>query len=96
MPQATDAVILTGGQPLSGRQRAKLVLARALLGRPSLLLVDQLLDGLDEQTGAELASILLDPQMPWTAVVTTRDPRVAARFPRMVDLDAAKGESAGG
>jgi ABC-type transport system involved in cytochrome bd biosynthesis fused ATPase/permease subunit len=96
MPQATDAVILTGGQPLSGRQRAKLVLARALLGRPSLLLVDQLLDGLDEQTGAELASILLDPRMPWTAVVTTRDPRVAARFPRMVDLDAAKGESAGG
>jgi ABC-type transport system involved in cytochrome bd biosynthesis fused ATPase/permease subunit len=93
MPEAGEATILTGGQPLSGRQRAKLVLARALLARPSLLLVDQLLDGLDEQSRADMASILLDPQMPWTVVIATRDPRVAARFPRTVDLDAAKGGS---
>jgi ABC-type Fe3+/spermidine/putrescine transport system ATPase subunit len=78
---------------MSGRQRAKLVLARALLVRPSLLLVDQLLDGLDDQARAQLAEILIDPQMPWTAIVTTRDPRVAAKFPRMIDLDAAKGGS---
>jgi hypothetical protein len=31
--------------------------------------------------------------MPWTAIVTTRDPRVAAKFQRMIDLDAAKGGS---
>jgi ABC-type transport system involved in cytochrome bd biosynthesis fused ATPase/permease subunit len=90
LPEATDSMLLTGGQPLSGRQRAKVVLARAVLGRPSLLLVDQLLDGLDEQTSAELAAVLLDPQMPWTVIVTTRDPRVAARFPRTIDLDAAR------
>ena len=96
MPEATEATILTGGQPLSGRQRAKLVLARALLARPSLLLVDQLLDGLDEQSRADMASILLDPQLPWTVVMTTRDPRVAARFPRTVDLDAARGGDARG
>ncbi|MFM9171011.1 MAG: hypothetical protein ACKOTD_13135, partial [Phycisphaerales bacterium] len=95
-PEATDSMLLTGGQPLSGRQRAKVVLARAVLGRPPLLLVDQLLDGLDEQTSAELAAVLLDPQMPWTVVVTTRDPRVAARFPRTIDLDAARLEATGG
>ncbi|MFM9097315.1 MAG: ATP-binding cassette domain-containing protein, partial [Phycisphaerales bacterium] len=96
LPEATDSMLLTGGQPLSGRQRAKVVLARAVLGRPPLLLVDQLLDGLDEQTSAELAAVLLDPQMPWTVVVTTRDPRVAARFPRTIDLDAARLEATGG
>ncbi|MFM8816698.1 MAG: ATP-binding cassette domain-containing protein, partial [Phycisphaerales bacterium] len=96
LPEATDSMLLTGGQPLSGRQRAKVVLARAVLGRPPLLLVDQLLDGLDEQTSAELAAVLLDPQMPWTVVVTTRDPRVAARFPRTIDLAAARLEATGG
>jgi ABC-type bacteriocin/lantibiotic exporter with double-glycine peptidase domain len=93
MHEGVESTILTGGQPLSGRQRAKLVLARALLVRPSLLLVDQLLDGLDDQARAQLAEILTDPQMPWTAIVTTRDPRVAAKFQRMIDLDAAKGGS---
>ncbi|MFM9144943.1 MAG: peptidase domain-containing ABC transporter [Phycisphaerales bacterium] len=96
LPEATDSMLLAGGQPLSGRQRAKVVLARAVLGRPPLLLVDQLLDGLDEQTSAELAAVLLDPQMPWTVVVTTRDPRVAARFPRTIDLHAARLEATGG
>jgi ABC-type bacteriocin/lantibiotic exporter with double-glycine peptidase domain len=90
MPEATDAVILTGGQPLSGRQRAKLVIARALLARPSLLLVDQLLDGLDDQSRTDLAAVLLDPQMPWTVILATRDPRVAALFPRTLDLDALR------
>lgn len=42
--------LLTGGKPLSLGQAQRLMLARALAGRPRLLVVDGLLDGLDAAT----------------------------------------------
>ena len=46
--------LLTGGKPLSLGQAERLMLARALAGRPRLLVVDGLLDGLDAATLAAL------------------------------------------
>ncbi len=62
-----------GGRPLSRTQRIRLVLARAIIGKPRLLLIDELLEGLDLQTVAELEKYLFAPENPWTLVLVTRD-----------------------
>lgn len=96
MSDGIDTQLVTGGLPLTGRRRIRLLIARALVAQPRLLLVDELLDGLDEATTARLCDVLCAPGRPWTLLVATRDPRVAGRIGRHVDLDAARREGAHG
>jgi hypothetical protein len=51
---------------------------------------------LDESTTEDLLQVLLDPSIPWTVIVATRHHRVAARFPRTLDLPASEGGPARG
>lgn len=86
LPDGLSTPLLTGGLPLAGRQRARLLLARAIAMRPRLLLVDEVLDGLDAHTVDDLVAALSDPSLPSTVLVATRDPDLAARFERTVEL----------
>jgi ABC-type multidrug transport system fused ATPase/permease subunit len=87
MPDGLGTRLVTGGLPLAGRQRARLLAARALAHRPRLLLLDELLDG-HEGTLDALARVLIDAPLPWTVIVATRDPRVAARCGRTIEIGA--------
>jgi ABC-type bacteriocin/lantibiotic exporter with double-glycine peptidase domain len=86
LPEGVNTPLITGGLPLSSRQRIRLVLARALVAHPRLLLLDEVFDGLDEASLAELCDLILDPARPWTVLVATRDPAVIARCRRVLDL----------
>lgn len=86
LPEGLNTRLLVGGLPLSSRERIRLLFARALLAAPGLLLVDEVLDGLDPQTREELAGIVCDPSLGWTAVVTTRDDSVVRLLPRSIAL----------
>jgi ABC-type bacteriocin/lantibiotic exporter with double-glycine peptidase domain len=90
MPDGLESRLITGGLPMPGRRRIRLLVARALVARPRLLLVDELLDGLDEATTSQLCEILTAPSRDWTLVVSTRDLRVAERVGRRIDLDSIR------
>ncbi|MDQ3031612.1 MAG: ABC transporter ATP-binding protein/permease [Myxococcota bacterium] len=75
------------GAPLSRTQALRLTLARAIAARPSLLVVDHLLDGLDDEALEPVLSALTDVDAPWTLVVVTQDPRVRQRCTRGVRLE---------
>lgn len=87
MPLGMHTPLVTGGLPLSSRQRTRLLLARALVLKPRLLLLDDVFDGMDEKSMDELTSMLLSPKLPWTVIIATRDPLVAAKCDQRVDLD---------
>lgn len=86
MPDGVNTQLITGGLPLSSRQRIRLVLARALVTRPRLLLLDEIFDGLDDASMDELCGIILDDKNPWTVLVATRDAAVLRRCQRVLDL----------
>ena len=85
LPLGLATPLVTGGFPLTGRQCTRLLAARALALRPRLLLIDGLLEG-HQSTLDDLARVLLDAPCPWTVVVATHDPRVAARCGRTIEL----------
>lgn len=85
LPLGLRTPLVTGGFPLSESECDRLLAARAIVQRPSLLLIDGLLDG-HESTREALASALLADQRPWTVVIATTDPRVAARAQRTIDV----------
>lgn len=78
LPQRWDAVIGERGATLSGGQRQRLALARALVLRPRLLLLDDATSSVDPGTEAEiLAGLHREFQATTTLVVATRPSTIA-------------------
>jgi putative ABC transport system ATP-binding protein len=88
LPDGLNTLLKAGGRPLSSSQRSQLMLARALVSRPRLLLIDELLDGLDVALLQRLNSQLFDRVHPWTMIVVTRDPDIMKQCDQVVTLGA--------
>jgi ABC-type bacteriocin/lantibiotic exporter with double-glycine peptidase domain len=67
------------GMPLPPEQVRRLLLARALVGRPRLLLIYDALDTIDPRVSEEVIAWVLRSDAPWTVVVATRNPSVIRR-----------------
>ena len=86
LPQGLETPLVTGGLPLSSRQRNRLLLARALVLRPQLLVIDELFDGMESAQHRQLTDLIMNPTRPWTVLLATRDPQLAARCPTVFTL----------
>jgi putative ABC transport system ATP-binding protein len=71
LPEGIETELTPDGRPLSNNEISRLAVARALVGRPRLLLIDGMLDGLNLQERPELLDSLFDHTAGWTLVVVT-------------------------
>jgi len=72
LPNGLSTQLTTGGAPLSPSQALRLMVARAMLTRPRLLILDGILDRIENlQVQGPLIRTLFAPDAPWTLVVTT-------------------------
>lgn len=79
LPEGLETRLSPSGRPLSQVQASRLALARALLARPRLLLVDRALDDLDPTARERICEVLFAPDAPWTLVVVSERDDVLAR-----------------
>jgi ABC-type bacteriocin/lantibiotic exporter with double-glycine peptidase domain len=76
--------------PLSTGQAQRLMLARALVGRPRLLVLDEALDSLDADVRTQVLDAVLAPGAPWTVLLTTHIPELAARCDHVLRLEGGR------
>ncbi len=86
LPDGLSTKLVTGGLPLSSRQRNRLLIARALLHRPRLLVIDEFLDGMDPENTTHLIDLVMAPERPWTLLLATRDPQLLRSCPDVINL----------
>lgn len=86
MPQGLETELHPHGRPLSYRQACRLMIARAIIGRPRLIIVDGALDQIDLPDEERLIGVLFAPDAPWSMVCVTERPDLLARCTRVVRL----------
>ncbi|NBX75591.1 MAG: ABC transporter ATP-binding protein [Proteobacteria bacterium] len=90
LPEGLQTQLTGDGRPLSIAQAHRLGLARAIVARPRLLLVDETLDDLDEKTRERALSVILQKSSPWTLLITTHDTDLATKCDAVIALDSLK------
>lgn len=90
LPDGLQTVLQGQAEPLSRGQAARLVIARAILMEPRLLILDGILDGIDESTVLGLLKELTGPRAPWSVLVLTHEENVARHFARSYSLSNGK------
>lgn len=71
--------VVSEGRNLSRGQIQRLLIARALVGRPRLLILDEAFTGVDEQDKILILDELYNPQNPCTIIDISHDPEVVLR-----------------
>lgn len=94
LPQGIDTILTDYGAPMTYTQLQRLMLARAIIGRPHLLVIDGLLDSLGQHELHQVLTLLQRQQAAWMLIVTTRFQHIAQQFQQVIALDS--GSQSGG
>jgi len=87
LPEGYDTVVSERGSSLSGGQRQRIALARALVRRSPILLLDEPTASLDQNTQRDVIAALEALIGTTTTVLVTHDMRLAKRADSIVVLD---------
>lgn len=87
LPQGLNTQVLADGTPLASGLRNMLLLVRAALGHPRLLLMGSWVDGLSPAQRERVLDFVTDRQQPWTLLMVTNHPRVHERCDRVLELE---------
>jgi len=86
MPQGLDTPLTPAASPLSGGQQRLLMLARAIVAEPKLLVIDGTLDALPDEQLEDALEAICDSERSWTVVLATGRYDLAERMGRVVKL----------
>jgi putative ABC transport system ATP-binding protein len=83
---------------LSGGEQQRVAIARALVNEPQLILADEPTGALDESTGEQIMTLLIDRarRAGSALVIVTHDPLIAARCERRFSMSAGRLEQVAG
>ncbi|MFF9899018.1 thiol reductant ABC exporter subunit CydC [Streptomyces longispororuber] len=90
LPAGWDTVVGGDGATLSGGQRRRLLLARALLADPPVLVLDEPTEGLDPATAAAVLADVLDATRGRTTLLVTHERAGLAAADAVVTLDRGR------
>lgn len=78
-PDGLQTYLVSGGHNLSHGQARRLMIARAVVERPRLLILDEAFTGIDESTKLAILNELYDSKHAWTLIDISHDAEVVLR-----------------
>lgn len=87
LPEGISTAIAACGSPLSNSQLQRLMIARAAIGKPSILMIDGILDSFNETELKTVMQMFKKHQQEWMLIVTTRFAHIAKHFDQTLNLN---------
>jgi ABC-type bacteriocin/lantibiotic exporter with double-glycine peptidase domain len=73
LPDGLDSKILPDGQQLSSSNAQKILLARAIINKPKLLLFEDAVSKMDDKIAQEIIDFIMDSSNNWSVVVSSKN-----------------------
>ncbi len=90
LPDGLGTIAGELGAKLSGGQRQRIALARALVTRPQLIILDEVTSALDPETEAEIVSSIRELSGEFTVIAVTHRPAWTKIADRLYKIDAGR------
>jgi ATP-binding cassette subfamily B protein len=90
MSDGLKTQLLSGGRNLSRGQTQKLLIARAIVQKPRLLILDEAFTGIEERSKMKILDRLFAESMPWTIIDISQDADTIFHSSKMVFLKDGK------
>lgn len=71
LPEGLDTHLYPEGRQLSASNAQKVMLARVIISRPNVLLLEDPTDKIDTETARKIIDFLMSPQNKWTVIVSS-------------------------
>ncbi|MEO1031589.1 MAG: ATP-binding cassette domain-containing protein [Bacteroidota bacterium] len=81
-----DTVIYPEGRQISFTVAKKIILARAILKKPKLLILEEPLEHFEESEAKRIIKYLTDPKQPWSLVVVSFNPEWKNNCSQVIEL----------
>ncbi len=78
-PEGLKTRLVSEGLNISIGERLRILIARAIVKQPKLLILDDVFFGIDEKNKLKILEKLLAPDLPWTVIDISHDPSVIMR-----------------
>ncbi len=90
LPDGLKTVLGSGGKNLSRGQAQKLLLARAIVKRPQLLILDEAFTAIEERSKLDILDRIYSPELPWTIIDISHDAHSILRSNRIIVLSEGR------
>ncbi len=90
LPDGLDTIVGERGTKFSGGQRQRLAIARALVARPSLLILDEVTSALDPELELEICRNITDLSKEYTILAITHRPAWAEIASTLYEVDGGR------
>jgi ABC-type bacteriocin/lantibiotic exporter with double-glycine peptidase domain len=87
LPDGLDTKLLPDGKELSSSNAQKILLARSIINKPKMLLLEDALDKMDEIDANEVIDFIMDPSNNWTVIVTSKNKHWKQKSSRVIAID---------
>lgn len=95
LPNGYDTLILPNGKTLPKSAVQKLLIARSIVDKPKLLLLEYSLEHLNFMDKMKIMDFIYDKSNDWTVIATSKDHEVARKSDLVVILEEGKIKSSG-
>ncbi len=96
LPAGMETPLTQTGFPLTATEHSRLMIARAIAGRPHYLCVDGLLDHLSDFESRQLLDQLLSRESSWTLIIATNRESIKSRLSQTIVVNEGIEESEAG
>lgn len=90
LPQGLETVLLSEGKTLSNSIKVKIILARCIIEKPKLLLLEDNLSQLEPALRVKISEFLFDKKRKWTVLINTNNPDHLKMLDRIIVLEKGK------
>lgn len=84
LPQGYDTQLIAEGKGLPRSVAMKLIIARAAVDKPRLLVLEEFLHNIEKKDRIKISNFLTDKEKPWTLVAVSNDPVFAASCNKVI------------